>query len=383
MRVAVTSLVRSARLAEPSGYLSVVDLEDRRVLARDTVPENPHRARDLNPRGGLRGAKGVSVHGDRFVLANSERLFVLGSDWRLEREISHPWIAGVHDVLAEADAIHVACTDCDLLASVSWEGELLDSWSWRSDPALVRALGFDRVAPFAAQLDHRDPLIVHTGVHDLVHLNGFARVADGLLVSFGRIVAARDLRRRARRSRGAAALVRLGAGRPAVAAVRHARAAWLSARGATTEERRGATSARVLLPADGSAARVVHRAPDADAPTHNVACWEDLLLYNDSAAGALVAIEPATGRVARRIGIPGAPSFPRGLARLDADRFLVGSQRPAAVHVVDVAESRVVDSIALGGTGTECVSAIAALPDSFSDPPPALWTAAPALAGAH
>ena len=70
-----------------------------------------------------------------------------------------------------------------------------------------------------------------------------------------------------------------------------------------------------------------------------------------------------------RVPNPGSPSFARGLAALGGGRYAVGSQAPAAVHVVDLDRGAVVRTIDLGGEPTESVYAIAALPDAFGDPP--------------
>ena len=99
VHVAVTSIVRGAGADEGSGFLRVVDIDGHRVLAKVPVRESEYRTIDPNPRGGYRGAKGLSVHGDRLVVANSERLFVLDSRWRLLREISDSRMGSVHDIL--------------------------------------------------------------------------------------------------------------------------------------------------------------------------------------------------------------------------------------------------------------------------------------------
>jgi hypothetical protein len=75
-RAIVTTVVREAGMYEPSGFVRVVDLERRSVVRCWPMVESRRRALDTNPRGGLRGAKGVGVHGDRLVVANVERLFV-------------------------------------------------------------------------------------------------------------------------------------------------------------------------------------------------------------------------------------------------------------------------------------------------------------------
>ena len=141
-RVVVTSSIRWAWVSEVSAFLRVLDLEQERVTFVAPVPESDWRADDPNPRGGQRGARGVSVHGDRLVLANAERLFVFDSSWRLVGNFTHLLTADVHEVLAEERGIWVTAAGCDLLLQLDWEGELQDWWSFRADRRLVKALGF-------------------------------------------------------------------------------------------------------------------------------------------------------------------------------------------------------------------------------------------------
>ena len=57
----------------------------------------------------------------------------------------------------------VLSANADLAVKVDWEGEVLDSWSWRSDRRLVEALGFRRVPAFRPDLDYRDPRTLQGG----------------------------------------------------------------------------------------------------------------------------------------------------------------------------------------------------------------------------
>jgi hypothetical protein len=374
MRAVVTSLVREAGLDEPSGFVRVVDLERGTVPATFPMPESRHRARDPNPRGGLRGAKGIGIDGGRLVLANVERLFVLDTQWRLQAEITHPWLAGIHDVLCEGDGIWVTCASCDLLVRVGWDGAVVEEWTWRRDRALAESIGFAVPPPFEPALDYRDPAVVHAGVYGIAHLNGVARGREGLIVSLGRILspaAVRALRPRAALGR---AISRVGAGRAAIGAVRRRRAARLARSEYVPVERfPGSSSAVVSL---AGIPRVIHRRTGVSVPNHNVLEEDGLLVYNDSNSSRVVAVDRATGRERHAAAVPGSPPFARGLASLGAGHVLVGSQAPAAVHTIDLPTGRLLASIDLNGRPRESVYGIALLPDRFDDPPPRLdWGA--------
>jgi hypothetical protein len=364
-RLLVTSVVRHAGRREASGFVRVIDLAARRILMTSTLPESAYRDRDPNARGGLRGVRGVGALADRAVVANAERLFLFDAAWKRVGEITHPWFGGIHDILVEPDGVWVTSTSADLLLKVDWDGKVVADWDWRRDDGLVAALGFRRLPPVDRRRDHRVPDGARGGIWNVVHLNAVSRGAgrmDGLLLSFGRILSPAAYRQRWR----ASLLGRL------------ARAAGLrrwergDALGATVEARvgtiEGSSSAIVLVSANG-ASRVLRHVPGVSVPNHNILQSADRLLYNDTNGGRLVVTHPDPDRPERTIAVPGSPSFPRGLARLSADRYLVGSKDPAAVYVMDVEAGRVETAIPLGGVPNESVYGICVLPPGF-DPPP-------------
>ncbi len=358
-RVAVTSIVRHTAPGERSGFLRIVDLDTGLVVSETPVPESAFRAIDPNPRGGYRGAKGVAVSGDRLVVANSERLFVFDRAFRLVADLTHPWLGSVHDVLAEVESIWVTCTNCDLLLELSWEGTPRRRWTWRDDRRLGRALGYRTPPRFDPDCDYRDPRATRGRVLSLVQLNAVARRGDGLLVSFGRVVP----RRAYLRKRAAAAAGRLGVTDP--------RRSPATPGVLPVGREPGSSFVLVELTRDLEA-RVAYRVDGVDVPNHNVLVAGNRVLYNDTHGGRLVEIDLARGAETRALPVPGEPSYARGLAHLDGDRYLVGSQRPAAVHVLDLAARACVRSYALSRDERESVYAVCLLPDEFDEPPPRL-----------
>src|SRR5258705_12275770 len=142
LRLLVTSIVRNAEQQQASGFVRVIDFTSKRTLMKSAMPESIHRAKDPNPRGGLRGARGVTIYKDRLVIANGERLLVSNPQWELVGEMTHPWMGGIHDIWAEEDGVWIACTNADLLVKVDWTGNVLTDWEWRLDKELVAELGF-------------------------------------------------------------------------------------------------------------------------------------------------------------------------------------------------------------------------------------------------
>jgi hypothetical protein len=369
-RIAVTSAVRHAGDTQFSGYLRIVELAEGRPLLAEPIPESPWRAVDPNPRGGTRGAKGVSAAGERLVVANSDTLFVFDSSWRQRRALTHPLMGALHDVLAEEDGIWATCTNCDLLLRLDWDGAILDRWCWRDDPALVAALGFHSIPPFDPDLDYRDPRVLQGGVHNIVHLNAVERARDGLLLSFGRVLDPREVRRRSFKAR---------AGRVA-AWVGWTRSSPVRAGPVPASTIPGSSYAVVLLRRGGDAELLLHR-PGISVPNHNLHESGGRLVYGDSNGGRLVAWDLDREAEVAAVPIPGAPSFVRGLAALDDGTYLVGSQAPLAVHVVDLWRGELVRSIELGGEPNESVYGICVLPEQLAQPSGSVFGGATASVG--
>jgi hypothetical protein len=357
-RIVVTSAVRHAGNEAFSGYLRIVDLEGSAVLHTEPVPESPWRTVDPNPRGGTRGAKGVSVHGDRLVVCNSDAVFVLDDRLGLVSTFTSPLAGAIHDVLAEEDGIWLTCTNADLLARFTWDGELAETWSWRDDAALVRELGFDSLPPLDLSLDYRDPRVLQSGVTNIGHVNGVARGSDGLLVSLGRILSPGEVARRRNMARLGSIAARLGVTRKRKPDTSPTPAGKIP----------GSSSAIVRRRDDGTAVRLLWK-EGIDVPGHNVLERDGAMLYNDTHNGRLVALD-RTGEVeTASVQIPGVPSFARGLAHWHDDVYLVGSQRPLAVHGVDIQLGALTSTFELDGADNESVYAIALLPDTFVEAP--------------
>jgi hypothetical protein len=374
-RIAVTSIIRNVPAAFESGLLRVIDLDTGRALLSGPIPQSAHRGADPNPRGGLRGGRGVSFSADRFVLANSERVFVFDREWQMVGELSNAWTADIHEILAERDGTWVTCTGCDLLLKLGWNGEVLASWSWRSDRRLATQFGFNSLSEVPPGPDYRDPRQRGYAVHDVGHLNGVTRARDGLIVSLGRVLTpgafrSRRLRRLVRRAVAKAAITR-----PALAAHRRRHLRKLGA-GPLPMPDRGPGSSALVLVSDPAAAAggtpgadLLLRQEGLGLPNHNVLEVDGLLVYNDTNGGRLVAVERRDRGAVRSVEVPGNPGYARGLAWLEDELFVVGSQRPTALHTIDLGVGQVSSSTVIGRDPWESVSSIALVPDSFDDPP--------------
>lgn len=355
-RLVVTSVIRHAGLNQRSGFVRVVDFGRSTVLLKSPI-ESAYRANDPNSRGGLRGARGVATYGDQILISNAEQIMVLDSAWKLIGRITHPLMGGVHDILAEEDAIWATSASSDLLLKFDWNGKLRDCWEWRLDEGLRETFGLDKLPPVDRSIDYRNPGIMRSAVHNVIHLNAVTRGAEGLLLSFGRILSAAEYKKA--RFKSVLGSVAKGVGLKQ-------RTQRLSDLPSNKIE--GSSWAAVLLRDDGRA-KVMKRLEGIRVPNHNIVQVGDMLVYNNTNGNRVVATSLNNNMPERVVNIPGNPGFVRGMAQLDRNNLFVGSQKPAAIYQVDLLTESILANCLLDGEPNETVYAVCILPGRFNDPP--------------
>jgi hypothetical protein len=322
------------------------------------------------------------------AIAINDRILVLDSDWRLMRVLSHRWMGGAHELAADDEGLWIACTDNDLLFGLDWEGRLRGSWHWRSDRRLRRALGLRWLPPFDRWADHRDPfgggLRVNVG-----HVNAVTLDGAGMLVGLGLLRRPPALFRSAMLVRGNRLADRAGlAGFAANLGQRWRRDGAVGSanpEGLALMVTPGKLGTAKLLPAarewtwaivelDAApggrtpSARLVCRHPAKGAPAHNAVIHGDRIVVNDSPRGVVLALSRSSGEIERSVSLGGEKPFPRGLVHLGNGRFLVGTQRPAALNVVDLESEEMVERIRLPDDHGETIFGLAPVPDTFMSP---------------
>ena len=373
LRLLVTTVVRRSGLNEPSGYLYVIDYPRGRILLRSPIPDSKFRAKDPNPRGGMRGGRGVAAFADRIVIANTDSVWIFDRNWQFIRRVSNPLMVGVHDILAEQEGILITCTHLDLLVMLDWSGNVVWQWEWQCEPQLLSDFGIRNLPILEEGPDYRDPDTLRGAVRNLVHLNAVSRSGDDLLLSFGRVLspsAHRKLRLEAALARTADSLrLKRLAQRSIFHALDRLRLPFLKSKFY------GSRSVIVRLANDGTVSvlyrsdSVPRRDENSREPNHNVLKVGDHLVYNESNRNCVMIV--SNDVEAKRVTIPGRPPFVRGLAQLDKRRVIVGSQAPTALYEIDLGARRVVSSCELESS-RESVYAICILPPEFIDPPPRL-----------
>lgn len=314
-RCLVSTICRGSRPGEPSGHLYVVDPQ-RGVQGSCPMPPPPHLHREPNPRGGIRGGRGLAADGDTVYVANGAEVLRFDRGWRRLARISHPWCGNVHDIAVHDDRLWVCSTANDALAAFDPTGRLTDLLDLR--PAAGLAGDGTR---FAATVDYRDPA-GYAATSNLLHVNGVAFDTEGApLVSLGR---------------------------------------------AETE---GSECRRGLIARAGRRGAPLTVADDVAAPIHNVVPGTDgTLLTLDTGAGELRVLR-ADDTVAGSLALaPPAPhGFLRGLCPAGGDHLVVGERN--RLLFVDLSTTQATRSLRLGESPREAVYAIAPLPAGFAPLP--------------
>lgn len=178
-----------------SGWLYVVDVENRTVIKRCSGVEAPYRTHDTNPRGGMRGVRGIGFRQGELVISNYSSVLFFDRHWNLLRVLTHPSIAAIHEIYFAEDGVWVTSTANDVLARFDADGNLDPLIYMRAQTPLMRKLGGPLkqvIRPndlLVGKKDFRLRTYFNLDLYDRVHLNSVCRLPDGrLLLSLGLLV---------------------------------------------------------------------------------------------------------------------------------------------------------------------------------------------------
>ncbi|MCC6694138.1 MAG: hypothetical protein IT365_00780 [Candidatus Hydrogenedentes bacterium] len=321
-RLLVSTIVREARPLEISGYLYTVDRDECAVRERTPFIEAPLRDIDPNPRGGMRGARGIAVNGDEVYVANFSAVYRFDTQWRCLGVISHRDCADIHDIAVHDGSLWVTSTRNDMLMEFDREGTLRAQMSLRDSVGPGDGLPDSISQPWNGT-DFRDPRTHDKTQHDFLHVNSLVFAPDdSLVVSLGQVAAADGPQSR---------LVRLN-------------------------------------PHGGS--ELASELDGATVPRHNALHLPDgSLLLNDTPRGELVLFDSNTGAERNRIAI--GAGYLRGLAQLEDGRIATGAQQQIAL--VDTRTQDPPKFIRLSHDPRESVHSIVVLPWEFAGLPECLY----------
>ncbi len=194
-RLVVTTNHREAPLHAASGWLYIIDLDTQKILRVTEGVEPPNRAIDHNPRGGMRGMRGMSINKGELAVAGYAAILFFDQHWNLLRSFTHPSVSAIHEILYADDGLWVTSTSNDILAKFDLSGNLQEFHYLRAQRDLMTELDgplrqlFQPKDIAGGKTDFRNRSYFKADLYDRVHLNGITSSRDGrLFFSLGLIV---------------------------------------------------------------------------------------------------------------------------------------------------------------------------------------------------
>ena len=340
MRLIATTVVRESIVGrQRTGYVYDVDWEARGVRRRFPIPEPRYPQTDLNPRGGVRGGRGVVVTRHGIVVANYDTLLRYDDDWNLLEDFSHPLFVGMHEIDWDGGHLWTTSTAIDAVLKVKLDGEVEVAWDPHA-PTFASRLGL-RKRPHVVDgsVDYRigdQPLLDRCHINSVSHFDGSMIVNCGLL--------SKPKPRSVRLLERARAHAQQATRRP-----EHAK------------EARPRSGRGLVLRLDGrGTVDVLLELPSVEFPTHNGQLLDDArVALNDSTKNTLRIFRARDAMQLQSIEVPGV--WLRGLQPVDASRLFVGSA-PASIVLVDLERNRIVDRVQLSEDPNEAVHGLTICP---------------------
>lgn len=371
-RLIISTTSRKSNPDQASGYLYIFDLLNEKIIHKCPIIEPPYRDVDPNPRGGLRGGKGIAISGDQILFANSVAIFRFDKNWNLINVITHPSCSGIHDILIDSEQnLWVTSTRNDLLFRFDLEGNLLsfinfrniqmlrDSLEWRPKKRLSDHDILD------GAIDFRDPRSHILTDFNRSHVNSVVLQEDGrLLISLGLVSSYKY-----------SALVRskykliLWGLWPALVKINQMLRKMFSLK-------KDLHSDLVVQPAKGRSVILrmnsekdlnkVLIVDDISVPSHSIKSISDKEgIYLNTTAGDVIQFDLDNRKIISSTHV--TEDFLRGIYKINDEKVLLGSQNNLLIF--DTRQKKVLKRILLTEDKSDAVFAICQLPNDFSLPP--------------
>lgn len=371
-RLLVSTVRRGTPPTDASGHLYWIDLEERRVIQRSTIVEPAYKTQDPNPRGGMRGSKGISVLPNRISIANSSMVFHYSPEWDFLGLNTHRLCSYIHDILAVDDQLWVCSAGTDLVARFDSSGKLNRYFDLRTPSAALQALNWNPPVLVRPQsihpsgIDFRNPSTHDHMAYDNAHVNSLAFHSNGdMLVSLGFIIG-QDFTRFLRIKTW---LMRSGLWNYILAANRGV-SRILNNRPKNTD------NTLVLRPAKASSAIIritpngertlVLELPGMTSPSHSLMLLPDeTAVYLNTTESSVIRFEPHSCEVLSVMQLP--KGFLRGVTLLADHLLLVGNQ--TQLMAIDINSQKVVSTFQFSTDPVESVYDVKVMPPQYKLPP--------------
>lgn len=374
-KILISTTCRHTTPKEPSGFLYVYDVENRKIIKKSEIIEPPHRDADPNPRGGFRGLKGLSIRNDKLALANASTVFIYDNNWELVSCFWHPSCAGIHDIKLMDDCIWVTSSSNDLLFCFTFDGEIIKHYDLRKFPVISeRAKG--QIKPFLSEkkvlhglVDFRNPRTHDNNFTDLLHVNSVDILSNGdLIVSCGLF---RNITRKKlhKINHSLRQIIFLGLSyRLYVLYEKYLKPHLRSDK--APREKTLSTSLLIRINDKGVALPCL-ALNNVKVPSHSIRILnDDSAVYLNSTTNELIHFNPTSSNVMliKKVG----NTFLRGVERLPDQSLVIGDNN----HIVhfDLFKQEIIHQGVLSNNSIEAVYDIVSIPEGFSNPPDSFIT---------
>lgn len=374
----VTTIRRHTPPTVPSGFIYVVDEMKQHVVQRSFINEPAYRELDTNPRGGMRGSRGISVRPDQIAIANASVIYRYDPQWNVLGIISHPSVAAIHDILFDRDSLWVTAARNDLLLQFDLQGNLLRHYYLRDPSPARRALDWKPAHLLKPEtvrqgkIEFRDPRTHEEETYDHAHVNSVCFLPDGsLLTSLGLVLGTKFSALLRLKSR----LVKAGVWPRLLAINRSLRDALGMKKNMHSDllvQPAKAQSAIFRIAPDGNH-QLVLALDGATVPSHTLlTLMDETVAYLNTTSGEIVHFKPLSDTTGAKVlsTTRVTDGFLRGAVQLTDGTLLLGSKREI-IHF-DLAKQRVLDAMTITDDANESVYDIKILPPHYALPPVSL-----------
>jgi len=372
-RLIISTNHREVLHSDVSGWLYVVDLDTYKILQKTSGIEPPYRIRDTNPRGGMRGMRGISIRNNELATANYSSIFFFDRQWNLLRTFTHPSVSAIHEILYTEDGVWVTSTANDLLAKFDRRGLLSEHHLVRIQRELLTKLSgtakqiLNSREVTLGRIDFRRRPYFNSDVYDRTHLNSITITREGkLLLSLGLIIGDKFSFLMTIKT----LMLKIKVWNLFLISNRILRRVF--------RIRKQLHSELIFQPAKGSSAIVqfnsrmpwstVLHFPTAHNPSHSVyILGDDTGVYLDTSNGEILHFDQA-GNILSKTKI--SDKFLRGILELPAKRLAIGAGNTLLIY--DLAEQKIIEEVTLSVEPLNTVFDIQILPSDFELPPDSL-----------
>ncbi len=371
-RLLVTTVCRHTEPGEPSGFLYTAETDRSKPTGRCPIIEPPLMHEDPNPRGGMRGAKGITFSENGLFVANHSSVFHFGPDWSPIAEIAHPSCSGIHDILYRNGNLWITSSRNDLVFELALDGSVVRHVNLRALQEVRAATGWaepnrlDEAAVMDGAIDFRDPRSHKYETYDGAHVNSVCFLPDdSMLIMMGLIFGRGQTQLFTLKKH----LKRFGLWQPLVLVNRMVLQPLTGRKKAMNTDMavNVATGKSAVVRVDTTRKVSVPFVLDGvNTPAHSLLAEPDgTVLFDHTSTGEVVRFDPASREVLWRLKV--TDRFLRGLARLDEETLAVGAQ--TGLCLVDPATEKIKSTIDLSENPNEAVYDIKILPDHFGPLP--------------